>query len=230
MTTSASTVETTPSATLRSRWLEALLPSVADLGWTETAARQAAASAGLSPGEQALAAPGGVDDLIQAFFDGAEDEARAGLAGEDLDDLPMHRRVARGIRVWLDTLEPHRAAVARASARGFWPTRSSHAAARCWSVADMVWEAAGDTAEDYNRYTKRGLLAATVPPIVLYWQRGPESDALDEFIARRLKTAMQVGQTGARFAKPLLDRFLSGRSAGPSTRPGPQPRPEPAGE
>lgn len=205
MTTTEKTPGTTPSAEIRARWLAALLPRVPEEGWTETAARRAAEAAGISAGEQALAAPGGVDDLIGAFFETVEDDARKAIETGALDEMRIHERVAFGVRTWLDTLVPHRAAVERASARGFWPTHAGDAVQRCWSVADMVWDAIGDTSQDYNRYTKRGLLAATIPPIILYWQGEPTSEDLDGFIARRLKTAMQIGQTGGRFVKPFLD-------------------------
>lgn len=176
------------------------------------ATRQAAKTAGLSPGEQALAAPGGVHDLIEAFFDRAEREARATISAAPLTEMRIHERVALGVRAWLGALAPHRGAVERASGRAFWPTEAGAAAQRCWSVADMVWDAIGDTSDDYNYYSKRTLLAAVIPPIVLYWQGGPDSEALDGFIARRLKTTMTLGRTGGRFVKPFLD-VLGGRGA-----------------
>lgn len=214
MTTTQKTPETTPSAEIRSRWLKTLLPIVPEEGWTETAARRAAELAGISAGERALAAPGGVDDLIAAFFDTAEKAAREGIEATDLDDMRVHERVAFGLRRWLDELEPNRAAVERASARGFWPTHAGDAVQRCWSVADMVWDAVGDTSEDYNRYTKRGLLSATIPPVILYWQNEPTSEDLDAFIARRLKGAMRLGQTGGRLVKPFLDLMSGSRGSG----------------
>ncbi|HBX93320.1 MAG TPA: COQ9 family protein, partial [Hyphomonas sp.] len=61
----------TPSEVLRFRWLDAMLPDVPFDGWTEATAARAAKQAGLSEGEQALAAPNGVPDLIDAFFDRA---------------------------------------------------------------------------------------------------------------------------------------------------------------
>ncbi|MEM9740042.1 MAG: COQ9 family protein, partial [Pseudomonadota bacterium] len=211
MTTTDKTPETTPSAEIRSRWLAALLPLVPEYGWTQMAARLAADAAEVSVGEQALAAPRGVDDLIEAFFDSAETEARRAIEATPLEEMRIHERVAFGIRSWLDTLAPHRKAVERASARGFWPTHAGDSVQRCWSVADMVWDAIGDTSEDYNRYTKRGLLAATIPPIILYWQSNPEGDDLDAFIARRLQMAMRLGQTGGRVVKPVLDLVFGAR-------------------
>lgn len=207
MTTSSDNRSETPSAELRSKWLDALLPRVPTEGWSQMTARAAAADAGLSAGEQALAAPGGVRDLLETFFDWAEVETRKTIAVEDLSDRRIHERVAFGVRTWLDTLAPHRDAVRRASARAIWPFSAGDAAQRCWSVADMVWEAIGDTSDDYNRYTKRGLLSAVIPPIIAYWLTAPDSDALDKFIATRLRRAMWVGKTGGRFVKPVLEAF-----------------------
>ncbi len=196
-----------PSETLRRRWLEALLPEVAFEGWTEEAARAAAMRAGLTDGEQALAAPQGVVNLVDAFFDAAEAEARATLAGQDLSALRVPDKVKRGILAWLAALAPNREAVRRAASRGFLPWSVRPALQRTWKVADMVWTAAGDTSEDYNRYSKRGLLAAVIPAIVLYWADNPTPEDLDGFITRRLANVSGIGQKAGRIAKPLLERF-----------------------
>ena len=105
----------TPSAALRFRWLDALLPEVAFDGWTEEAAAKAADAAGLTAGERALAAPGGVTDLIDAFFDRAGEAARDSLAAQDLSGLNTPGRVRAGVLAWLAALEPHREAVRRAA-------------------------------------------------------------------------------------------------------------------
>lgn len=196
-----------PSETLRRRWLEALLPEVAFEGWTEAAAQAAAMRAGLTEGEQALAAPQGVVNLVDAFFDAAEAEARAALAGEDLSGLRVPDKVKRGVLAWLAALSPNREAVRRAASRGFLPWGAGPALQRTWKVADMVWTAAGDTSEDYNRFSKRGLLAAVIPAIVLYWADNPASDDLDAFITRRLANVSGIGQRAGRIVKPVLERF-----------------------
>ncbi len=198
---------TPPSEALRARWLEALLPLVPFEGWTQTAANTAACAAGLSPGEQALAAPQGIRNLVEAWFDRAEEDARSRLSDTDLCGLGVRDRVKAGLKAWLGVLEPDREAVRRAVARGFLPWAAGDAAARTWSVADMVWTAAGDTATDYNRYSKRGLLAGTIPLIVLRWLDETDEAALDRYISRRLTTAMQAGRAGGRIAGPLLSAF-----------------------
>ena len=195
----------TPSEKLRDRWLDALLPIAAERGWNTVSAKQAAREAGLSPEEQALAAPLGVTALIDHFFERATDEMLETLAQTDLAALRTHERVAAGLRAWLDALAPHKAAVRKAAAQGLLPWAAGAAARRVWRIADAIWEAAGDTATDYNRQTKRALLSAVIPPIVVYWLDHDDPEKVDTFIARRLTGAMKLGQMGGRVLGPILD-------------------------
>jgi ubiquinone biosynthesis protein COQ9 len=196
-----------PSEILRRRWLAELLPEVAFEGWSEEAAKVAAGRAGLTDGEQVLAAPQGVVNLIDAFFDAAEREARETLASLDMTAMRVPDKVKRGVLAWLAALEPNREAVRRAASRGFLPWSAGPALQRTWKVADMIWTAAGDASEDYNRYSKRGLLAAVLPAIVLYWADHPAPEDLDGFVSRRLANASGIGQRAGRFVKPVLERF-----------------------
>ena len=195
----------TPSEVLRFRWLDAMLPDVPFDGWTETTAARAAKQAGLSEGEQALAAPNGVPDLIDAFFDRAGQAAREALADQDISALKTPARVKAGVLAWLAALEPNREAVRRAAVRGLLPWGAASAVQRTWRIADMVWDEAGDTSEDYNRSSQRGLLAAVIPPIIMYWLDQPSDEQLDTYIDRRLSLASGIGRNLGRIAKPLLD-------------------------
>ena len=197
----------TPSEKYKDRWLDAALPLVAETGWSNDTLAKAADIAGLSPGEQALAAPHGVNDLIDHFMQQASQAMRDQLDGQDLSALRVHERVALAIKTWLGELEPYRAAVGRAAARGMMPWGSGAATRRLWKIADAVWAAAGDTATDYNRQTKRALLSAVLPSIVLRWLTNPGDDVMDRHIARRLKQAMQLGRFGGKLAAPILDRL-----------------------
>lgn len=207
----------TPSEKLRETWLEALLPHVEQSGWTHRGARLAAKEAGLTAGEQALAAPNGLTDLIDHFFDRSSDKMLAALATVDLGKLRTHERIAAGLMAWLDGLEEHKAVVRKAAGRGLAPWGAGAAVQRVWSVADTIWEAAGDTATDYNRQTKRALLSAVIPSIVLYWLDHDDPEGLEQFIERRLAQAMKLGQTGSKVIGPALDfieRARNRRDAG----------------
>ena len=86
---------TPPSVLLRRRWLDALLPEVVFDGWSEAAANPAAVKAGLTGGEQALAAPRGVIDLLEGFFDEAGERAKQALDAEDMTGLRVPEKVKR---------------------------------------------------------------------------------------------------------------------------------------
>jgi ubiquinone biosynthesis protein COQ9 len=196
-----------PSSALRARWLDALLPQIPFDGWTEQAAKSAAEAVGLDAGEQALAAPNGVADLVEAFFDAAEDKVRAQLADADLEAMGVREKVALGVRAWLEALAPNREAARKASARGFLPWVAGDAVQRTWSVADTIWTGIGDTSQDYNKYSKRGLLAATLPLIFLRWLDEEDDAVLDAYIADKLTGAMTFGQSAGKLAGPILDAF-----------------------
>jgi len=196
---------TTPSENLRDRWLESLLPLVVERGWTTGSVKHAARQAGLSAGEQALAAPNGVSDLIDHFFDQATDQMLRSLATEDLGTLRTHERVAAGIWAWLQALDLNKSAVRKAAGHGLLPWGAGAAVRRVWSIADAIWEAAGDTATDYNRHTKRALLSAVMPGIVLHWLDQDDPEEVKQFIARRLQSAMKLGQAGGKMIGPILD-------------------------
>lgn len=198
---------TTPAFDLRAKWLVALLPDVPFDGWTDEAALKAADSAGLSAGEQALAAPHGVRDLIEHFFDTAEDVARAALVDTEFEAVRVPDKVKQGVLAWLSALEPHREAVRRAGLRAALPWATGPAVTRAWRVADMIWIAAGDTSEDYNKYSKRGLLAAVLPSIVFRWADSPDDSELDAYISQQLKRASDTGRATGKIAKPVLDLF-----------------------
>ena len=153
----------TPSDTLRDRWLKAALPLVETGGWTVDTLAKSAETAGLSEGEQALAAPNGVNDLIDHFFESSADGMLEMLATQDLGALRVHERVAAGLKAWLGVLEPNKEAVRKAASRGMLPWGAGAATRRVWRIADTIWEAAGDTATDYNRQTKRALLVSCNP-------------------------------------------------------------------
>lgn len=198
---------TSPSQTLRARWLDALLPAIPFDGWTEAAAKTAAHVAGITQGEQALAAPRGLPDLVDAFFDTVENEANQALLTSDLSNMGVREQVAHGVKLWLAALTPNKEAARRAAMRGFLPWVLGDTMQRTYSVADMIWTGIGDTSIDYNKYSKRGLLASTLPLIFMRWLDEEDDAQLEAYIMRRLTGAMTLGQTAGKVAAPFLDLF-----------------------
>lgn len=195
----------TPSSSLQTRWLDALLPNIPFDGWTDIAAENAARDAGLTEGEKALAAPRGLADLVDAFFEKAEQSAKSDIIGSDLSEFGVREKVAIGVRSWLAALAPNKEAARRAATRGFLPWVAGASIQRTYSVADTIWTSIGDTSTDHNKYTKRALLASAIPLIFMRWLDEEDEDALNDYIFHRLTGAMKFGQTAGKIASPLMD-------------------------
>jgi len=197
----------TPSHKIRDRWLKSALPLVAEHGWHQSVLDQAAKHAELTPGECALALPGGVNQLIDHMFEVADALAMNEIDTSALSNLRTHQKVAKVIEVWLSALEPHKAAVAHAAGRGLTPWGVGAASQRTWKTADLIWSLVGDTAADYNRQTKRALLSSVLPDIILFWTEANDEDKLANRIEMRLDQAMNLGKFGYKYLGPLLERF-----------------------
>ena len=201
----ADTTEQTipPRQELQEQWLDTLLPLIRDMGWTSRSIKIAAEQAGLDAADQALAAPDGVDSLIEAFLARGDRAMLAAIEAADLPTLRVRDRVALAVMAWLDALADHKPAFRRALGRGLMPFRVPKATERTWDLADAVWTGIGDTSTDYNKYTKRGLLASILPPVTLYWLNEDDDEKVRAFLDRRIDTVMRVGGS---FGK-LLKRF-----------------------
>ena len=192
-----------PRQKLQEQWLNSLLPLVKDMGWTRRSIKLAAEQAGLDAADQALAAPDGADSLIEAFLARGDRAMLAAIEAADLPAMRVRDRVAMSVMAWLDALSDHKPAFRRALGRGIMPFRVPKATERTWDLADAVWTGIGDTSTDYNKYTKRGLLASILPPVTLYWLNEDDDEKVRAFLDRRLDTVMRVGGT---FGK-VLKRF-----------------------
>ena len=85
-----------------------------------------------------------------------------------------------------------------------------------WSSADKMWRLAGDTATDYNHYSKRAILsslyAATLAVFV-----GDESDGKADthaFLGRRIDGVMKFEQAKAKWLNPDRETFSVTRFLG----------------
>jgi ubiquinone biosynthesis protein COQ9 len=196
--------------------LAAILPDVPFDGWSDAALRKAAARIGLDPAETANLCPGGGRDLVAWFSHWADRETMTALDALPLGNLKVHERVATGVRTRLGILEPHREAVRRALALLAVPQNLALGARLLYDAVDAIWYAAGDTATDFNFYTKRGLLAGVYAATTLYWldDRSPGSGETHAFLDRRLRDVMAIPKATERlrdWASRLPDPFLVAR-------------------
>ncbi len=197
--------------------LDAALRHVPFDGWTWRAIDAAAKDLEIDPVEARRLYPGGPEEMIRAFSSEADRQMLAGLERLDLESMKVRDKVTAGVRLRLEAVAAHREAARRALAFFAMPQYVASGLRCLYRTVDAIWYAAGDTATDYNFYTKRGLLAGVYSSTLLYWLNDKSDDYaatwafLDRRIAEVLKVAGRLGK-GVSAAMNLPDR-LFGRFA-----------------
>ncbi|HLZ65378.1 MAG TPA: COQ9 family protein [Aliidongia sp.] len=178
----------------KDRLLEATLPNVLFDGWSLAALKAGAQTIALPEAEIAVLFPDGGVEAGLWLDDWADRQMLNALEAMDLGALKVRERVAAAVRARLTALAPHREAVRRAISLKASPWGAAKAAEIVYRTVDAIWYAAGDTATDFNFYTKRALLAAAYGPTVLYWLNDSSEDSADTFafLDRRLADVMKI--------------------------------------
>ena len=169
-------------------------------GWSRAALKHGALDAGLGPDLGLGAFPGGMVEVAaycSAYFDRRMvDELERRKIGE----MKVRDRVTVAVRARLEVLAPHREACRRLLSFLALPPNAGLAAISTWKTVNAMWYAAGDTATDFNFYTKRALLASVYASTVLYWL-GDDSEGFADtwgFLDRRIAGVMKIPKIKAR--------------------------------
>lgn len=172
-------------------------------GWSAEALRRAAEACGQKP------------LIADALFpDGAAGAARhvsgifdrlmmAKLKGTKIAEMRVRDRIALAVMTRLELMTPHRQGLKVMLSTWTNPMAAPRAAKTLWASANTIWAWAGDTATDYNRYTKRGLLAAVMVSTTLYWLQdtSPKAANTRAFLERRIENVLTIGRAIGRRKK-----------------------------
>ncbi len=171
-------------------------------GWGEDALAAAASSEGVDLDIARLAFPGGGAAMIDAWF--AHVDAAMLAAAPPLAPLKIRERITTLIELRLDLLKSQREVLRRALATLALPQNVPTAAKLGWRAADAMWRAAGDTATDYNHYTKRMTLGAIYAATIAVFLDDESEELADTraFLARRIDGLMRFEKAKAQ----LLNR------------------------
>lgn len=200
---------------LRPLLVEAMLPHVPFDGWTAKAAETAGADLGLPPGRATIVFPGGAADMVAAYVAFADARMLRALEARGLHNLKIRDRITIAVRTRLEQATGEREAVRRALAVFGLPQNVALSARTLWQTADAMWRAAGDTATDYNHYTKRLTLGGVYGSTLLVWLDDDSEDFADTwaFLDRRINGVMRFEKLKAQLLGgnerlPSLSRFL----------------------
>ncbi len=190
--------EQDPYLETRQALLEKALPNVAFDGWSQKLLDGAIEAADIEPSLAVLAFPKGLDDLIETYSEAGDAAMLAALPAPD--ELKIRRRITEA--VWHRLLVDGDNMEAARRAAGFLsvPGRQKLAADLSFKTAHKMWRWAGDTATDYNYYSKRLILSGVITATRLYWFDDNSDTFTDTraFLERRIENVMQFEKVKAK--------------------------------
>src|SRR5689334_14721959 len=192
--------------------LDATLSHAAFDGWSQKAFEAGAKDAGI-PADRALNAfPGGMAELLAFYHEREDRHMLEAMASANVAEMRVRDRIALAVKSRLQRNMRHREAIKSACSFLAMPHNGPLALRLLYRTVDAMWYGAGDTATDFNFYTKRALLAGVYSTTVLYWLNDKSAGSADSwaFLDRRIDEVMQVpkmlGKVGAftsRLPNPL---------------------------
>jgi len=192
----------------RERLIVAALPHVVFDGWGAATLNAAIAESGVDAGLARLAFPRGNIDMALAFHRRADRALADQLAATDLEDMRVRDRITHCVRRRIELVAEHRDAVRRGATLLALPLYAPEGARAIWETADIIWTACGDTATDYNWYTKRMILGSVYSATVLYWlgDASPNFANTWAFLERRIEGIMRFEKSKAQLSENPLVR------------------------
>lgn len=178
-------------------------------GWSDTAICHAASLRRVDPAVARIAFEGGPMAMIEAWIAAIDAAMLARFADGGLDGLPVRERIRQLVQFRLDAIAGKEEALSRALAIMAMPQNAARGLRLGWKSADAMWRLAGDTATDYNHYTKRAILgsvyAATLAVFAADTSEGKAETAA--FLDRRLQGILRFEKAKARFLAPDREHF-----------------------
>ncbi len=185
-------------------------------GWSDAAVASAAAEAGVPEGTARLAMGEGAMDRIAAWIERVDADMAAAFSEVRIHNLPIRERIRTLVQFRLDALSGQEEALRRALAIMAMPQNARRTAALGWHSADAMWRLAGDTATDWNHYSKRATLGAIYAATLLVLANDASDDKAETraFLDRRISGVMRFEKAKARILRPREENFSMARLLG----------------
>ena len=184
--------------------LDAAIARAPALGWNARLVRAACADRGLSVGDEELLLPNGARDLAALLSRRHDDRALTALSQVEAGSLKMRERIARAVSERLEAGAADLEASKKCAAFLALPVNADLGLKLAWESADHLWVWAGDTATDWNHYSKRTILSGILIP-ALTMRLFDGKDRADAFVAARIENVMtfEKWKAGKDFDAPL---------------------------
>lgn len=197
-----------------------MAPAIADAaafdGWTAAAVQHAADMADVNRDLAEYAFQDGPMAMIAAWAGHVDARMGATTPAESLAGLPIRERIRRLVMARLDAVAGREEALTRALTIMAMPQNVVAATKLGWRSADRMWRLAGDTATDYNHYTKRAILAGIYAATLHVFARDKSEDKAETraFLDRRIEGIMRFEKAKGKVLRAPEERFSVSRFIG----------------
>lgn len=207
--------EPTPLQLIREQLALSVAGNAVFDGWSTTAVESAAAQAGVDPAKARLAFGKDPAAMIEAYVGAIDVGMAEAFPPERIAAMKIRERITELLWFRFQAMTPAREAVRSALSILAMPHHALRGAKLGWRSADRIWRLAGDTATDFNHYTKRLTLGAVYSSTLMVWL-DDDSEGLAEtraFLERRIADVMRfekwkAERRGNDIRRPSLTRFL----------------------
>ena len=133
----------------------------------------------------------------------------AALPPETLAAMKIRERIRSLVQSRLDAIAGREEALRRALAIMAMPQNVVRAGKLGWASADAMWRLAGDTATDYNHYTKRTILGGIYAATLRVFASDKSEDKAETraFLDRRIEGIIRFEKTKAQFLRAPEERI-----------------------
>jgi ubiquinone biosynthesis protein COQ9 len=205
----------TPLEAIRRKLALAVGEHAAFDGWTQKAVDAAADQLGIDRAQARLAFPKRQAEMVDAYIQGVDAAMEAKFTPDMIATMKVRDRIRSLVWFRLETMAPAREAVRTGLSILAMPQNVALGARIAWRSADLMWRITGDTATDYNHYSKRLILSGVYGSTLLAWL-DDQSEGWSEtgaFLDRRLAGVMRFEKWKAAWRgndlhRPSLTRFL----------------------
>lgn len=198
-----------------------LAPHIADAavfdGWSDAALAEAARATGTDSDVARLAFKDGKMGMIGAWIETIDMAMAEAHPPEVLAAMKIRERIRSLVQFRLDTIGSAREeALRRALAVMAMPRNAPTALRTGWRSADIMWRLAGDTATDWNHYSKRAILGSLYGATLAVFANDETEGKAETraFLERRIDGVMRFETFKRQWLQPKGEHFSPVRFLG----------------
>ncbi len=169
-------------------------------GWSKKMLHQASVKAGFDENMAELQFMNGAMGMLDYYLDDLDQQMVAKIRALPLDKMKVREKIKQAVVIRLSLMK--KPVASKTVSFLALPFNVPSAMSYTWRTVDKMWYEAGDTATDFNHYTKRTLLAGVYSSTLMYWLNddSKEHHSTWEFLDRRIEDVLKAGNFMRKFS------------------------------